>query len=196
MPPGLARFIWQMDEADRDSGLAAEIMQRRVHQCVARVCAGAERDVAPLSVGYHQQAARTGVGGHVLKRSPAGCPQPLEAGELQLYRYARLRGGIDQSVAMDDDRARSALRGGPVRRRRAAVRPERSGVGVDAEHDLGLAPGHARGEGVAERSPGQRPFTALFSPLPAVKRGTRDAAIWMRSPVRGLTPSRAPRSLT
>ena len=35
----------------------------------------------------------------------------------------------------------------------------------------------------------QRPFTALFSPLPAVKRGTREAAIWMRSPVRGLTPA-------
>ena len=34
----------------------------------------------------------------------------------------------------------------------------------------------------------QRPFTALFRPLPAVKRGTREAAIWMRSPVRGLTP--------
>ena len=45
----------------------------------------------------------------------------------------------------------------------------------------------------AHRAGVSAPF---FNPLPAVKRGTRLAAIWMRSPVRGFTPWRAPRLLT
>ena len=56
--------------------------------------------------------------------------------------------------------------------------PQRARIGVDAEHDLRAALGYARRERVSERGRrAQRPFTALLSPLPAVKRGTREAAI-------------------
>src|SRR5207253_10328999 len=76
-------------------------------------------------------------------------------------------------------------------------RPQLARVRVQSEHDLGLALGDALRKLVAEAQRlSQRPFTALLRLLPAVNRGTRDAAIWMRSPVRGLTPCRAPRSLT
>src|SRR2546423_397964 len=39
-------------------------------------------------------------------------------------------------------------------------------------------------------------LTAFLSAEPALKRGTRLAAIWIRSPVWGFTPWRAPRSAT
>ena len=80
---------------------------------------------------------------------------------------------------MSEDRARSQLARGPVVRAIAlAARPQRAGIGVDAEHDLRLALGDPSGQGVAEEARRrQRPFTALFRPLPAVKRGTREAAI-------------------
>ena len=61
----------------------------------------------------------------------------------------------------------------------AGTRPEPGRVRVEPEHDLGLALGDPRGERVSEGGGGrvQRPLTAFFSALPALKRGTRDAAI-------------------
>src|SRR5207302_7689522 len=94
---------------------------------------------------------------------------------------------------------RGGLLGGGAGRGRLGLggRPQLVGIGVEAEHDLRLALGHARGEGVAETAlQAQLPLAALFKALPAVKRGTREAAMWMRSPVRGLTPWRAARSET
>jgi hypothetical protein len=75
------------------------------------------------------------------------------------------------------------LAAGLARRLAAAVAVRRRGpqgarIGVDAEHYLRAPLGHAGGEEISERElRAQRPFTALFSPLPAVKRGTREAAI-------------------
>jgi hypothetical protein len=155
-------------------------------------------DVTALAVGDHQQAGAAGVLGHLLEHRPADRAERLEARQLQLHRDAGLRGRVDQGSAVLENRAPRGLR-----RRKAcgllgsAGRPQRARIGVQAEHDLRLTLGDSCGEGVAEGVRlAQRPFTALLSPLPAVKRGTRDAAIWMRSPVRGLTPARAPRSLT
>src|SRR5579859_3335136 len=72
--------------------------------------------------------------------------------------------------------------------------PQRIGVGIETEDELRFALGDALGEDVPEGSrQAQLPLTALFKALPAVKRGTREAAIWIRSPVRGFTPARAPR---
>ena len=79
------------------------------------------------------------------------------------------------------------------------------------EDDLRLAGRDRGGEPVAERDGGGRRFagsrqsvarargrylTAFLRPEPAVKRGTLLAAICIVSPVRGLRPSRAPRSAT
>src|SRR5690606_32564291 len=86
-------------------------------------------------------------------------------------------------------------------------RPEVRGVRVEADDHLRPASPNETRQSLRERlSPARwcregqivprQPFTALLSPEPAVKRGTRVAAIWMRSPVRGLTPWRAPRSAT
>ena len=96
-------------------------------------------------------------------------------------------------------------------------RPQLRRVGVDPEDDLRLARGDGCGEPVAEvrpaASPGRAPMrgcrrrdagvpgvggylTAFLRPEPAVKRGTLLAAMVIVSPVRGLRPSRAPRSAT
>src|SRR6185436_11011257 len=95
------------------------------------------------------------------------------------------------------------------------ARPQPGGVGVDPEDDLGLARRDRGGEPVSEgwarrRYGRRRPIagarhrlrgagcylTAFLRPDPAVKRGTRLAAIVIVSPVRGLRPSRAPRLAT
>jgi hypothetical protein len=89
-------------------------------------------------------------------------PEALEAGKLELDGDAGGRDGVDQRAAVPDDPPHP--------------RPERGGMRIEAEHDLRLARGHGRREGVAE-APDQRSLTALFSPLPAVKRGMRVAAI-------------------
>ena len=125
-------------------------------------------------------------------------PKPLEAGELKLDGHAGLRGGVDHFPAVADQRRAGEHARRPARPFPAAPGPQRVGGRVEPEHDLRLALGHARGQGVAKATARRQrlPFTALLRPLPAVKRGTREAAIWMRSPVRGLTPSRAPRWLT
>jgi hypothetical protein len=56
--------------------------------------------------------------------------------------------------------------------------PEVTRIGIQAENELRLALRNPGGEDIPKRSRRrQRPFTALFKPLPAVKRGTREAAI-------------------
>ena len=105
-------------------------------------------------------------------------------------------------------------------------RPQLRRVGIDAEHDLGLTFGDGRTQPIAERQTGARPsvallgrvhgwlqtqpgagrnadaprgrdyLTAFLRPEPAVKRGTLLAEMVIVSPVRGLRPSRAPRSAT
>ena len=117
-------------------------------------------------------------------------------------------GGVGRVDERERERARAARR---APRRRSGQR--RRGIGVDPEDDLGLARGDGGGEPVAERRDAagagdvarRRPaqlrapgcyLTAFLRPEPAVKRGTLLAAIVIVSPVRGLRPSRAPRSAT
>lgn len=125
----------------------------------------------------------------LLKRSPAGRPEPLKAGELKLYSYTVTADRGDYRAAVGRYRSR-----GSVNRRLAgdAVngldrRPPESGrVGVETEDELTLSFLNERGEPVAERLRAicdQPPLTVFLSFAPAENRGTLLAAIWMRSPV-------------
>ena len=89
---------------------------------------------------------------------------------------------------MRDDRLCGAL-GDRTRVGRGGERlgPEARGIGVEPQDDLGLALGDERLEALGEAR-GAQPFSAFFSPDPAVKRGTLEALIWIFSPVEGLTP--------
>ena len=71
-------------------------------------------------------------------------------------------------------------------------------VGVEAEADLAAALFDERREPIRERSSAatQPPLTLVFRAEPAEKRGTLPPGIVIRSPVRGLTPWRGPRSAT
>ena len=161
------------------------------------------------------RAARDDLG----QRRPAGRSEPLEARDLELDRDAVLGHRLDR-------RARSAPRPRVRRTRvdrRASHRPARQldargpqpgRIRVEPQHQLGLARGDLSSQPVAEplpaRCPGhrfghvtaapsiksERYLTAFFSPAPAENFGTRDAAIWIRSPVAGLRPSRALRCET
>ncbi len=135
------------------------------------------RDVAALGVGHDQQAGVMRRGHHLLERSPAGRAEALEACELRLHSDARRSGGADQLAALIGDR-----------------RCVRAG-GIEPEADLAAALGDERREPVGERC-GQPPLTFDFRPAPAENFGTLPPAIVMRSPVRGLTPCRGPRSAT
>ena len=72
------------------------------------------------------------------------------------------------------------------RLKRAGPQPGR--IGIKPDNQLGRPRGDRLGDPVAEQ---QRYLTAFFSPAPDVNFGTRDAAIWILSPVAGLRPSRA-----
>ncbi len=136
-----------------------------------------------------------------LERRPAERLQALEARELELHRDAGFRGRIDQRTAVGLD-ARGRLLSDGARRRRASSRaawPQGAGIGVDTQHELRFALLHPRREEIAEGlpaavgtrrvrpregdpparvfRPGSAQPTAFFRPLPALKRGTRDAAI-------------------
>ena len=70
-------------------------------------------------------------------------------------------------------------------------------VGVEAEADLAAALLDERREPIREQaSANQPPLTLVFRAEPAEKRGTLPPGIVIRSPVRGLTPWRGPRSAT
>jgi hypothetical protein len=130
----------------------------------------------------------------LFKRSPAGRAEPLKAGELKLYT---------DTIAADrgDDRAAVGRygAGGSLNRRLAGDAvdgldrrpPEPGRVGVETDDELTLSFLNERGEPVAERLRAicdQPPLTVFLSFAPAENRGTLLAAIWMRSPVWGLTP--------
>ena len=135
-------------------------------------------DIPALAVGDHQQPMRPCMHCDRLQRAPPGSAQPLEAGELRLRRHARLCRCVDHRPAVAEDRLCGPLRRRPLREITVAPRPQRCRIGVEPEHDLRLALGHPSDQGVAKRGcQAQRPFTALFRPLPALKRGTREAAI-------------------
>ena len=101
---------------------------------------GADRHVAALTVGDHQQARVAGRGGDGLERRPAGRPERLEAGELWLDRDAGRAGALDQLPA--DGGAAAAARsagGSPARSpppssmaRRRAPGPARGRPGCGA----------------------------------------------------------------
>jgi hypothetical protein len=105
--------------------------------------------------------------------------QQLEARQLQLDGHACMCNCIDQRAAVRLYCCRCAVcRREPRLQIRAAGGPQAGGIGVEAQHQLRLALLHPRSKNVAKAGRlCQRPFTALFNPLPAVKRGTRDAAI-------------------
>src|SRR5207253_2841025 len=128
-------------------------------------------DVAALTVGDHQQPALARVLHGGTQRCPPGRAEHLEASELELDGDARLARRVDDLAAMPQN-SRSGLLDGGVARARLLLcgRPQRLWIGIEAEHDLRLALGHARGEGVAEAPlQAQLPLTALFKALPAVK---------------------------
>ena len=89
------------------------------------VGAGADRDVAPLAVGQHQQARIAGRLADLGQRRPARGPQPLEAGELGLGGDAGRPGPLDQAPAVRRDRRGGGL-GGVERPRRGALRRDGS----------------------------------------------------------------------
>ena len=71
-------------------------------------------------------------------------------------------------------------------------RPQAGRVGVEAEDDLAAALLYERRQPIREAS-GQVPLMLFFRADPALNFGTLLAAIWILSPVCGLTPWRAPR---
>ena len=105
---------------------------------------------------------------------------------------------LDQRAAVRGDRARRparrpAVAAGPSARPPAELRR----VGVEAEADLAAALLDERRQPIRERRSGSaQPLTLDFSAEPAEKRGTLPPGIVIRSPVRGLTPWRGPRSAT
>jgi hypothetical protein len=91
------------------------------------------------------------------ERGPTGRAEPLEAGELRLGRDARGARGVDQRAAVRGDRAGRARSGRPVGGCGAErLRPESRRVGIEAQDDLGLAPGDRVGEPVGDVRPGGR----------------------------------------
>ena len=113
---------------------------------------GADRHVAALAVGDHQQARVAGRLGDLLQRRPAGRAERLEARELWLDRDAGGAGGARSAPgkrAAAAAAARSRGSPGPVARRRAPW----LGVGdrVEPEADLAAALLDERREPVCER---------------------------------------------
>ncbi len=114
-----------------------------------RVGRGGDRDVAALAVGDHQQAALAR-GRDVL--------EPLASSR-------RASAARTLPAAARQQRAAAQLRP-PAACGEPPPRPIRAPGSGQAEHDLRLALGHAR-PGCRRTGRRQRPFTALFRPLPA-----------------------------
>lgn len=68
--------------------------------------------------------------------------------------------------------------------------PQPAGIWVQTENELRLALRYGASNSVPKQ---RRYLTAFLSPAPAENLGTREAAIWILSPVAGLRPSRAER---
>ena len=94
---------------------------------------------------------------------------------------------------MQLDRRCGAGPGGPLLGN--AGGPDGRGVRVEPEADLAAALLDERREPIRKWLPAQ-PLTLDFRAEPALNRGTLPPGIVMRSPVRGFTPCRGPRSAT
>ena len=158
------------------------------------VGSGGDRHVAALAIGDDEQPGFLCRRADLAQRRPAGRPEPLEAGELGLDRDAGRPCSLDQRATVRRHGLGRALGG-----RGSAERPSRPGelrrVGVETEADLAAALFDERRKPICERGLAQ-PLTLVFSAEPAEKRGTLPPGIVIRSPVRGLTPWRGPRSAT
>lgn len=127
-----------------------------------------------------------------IQSAPAVDAEPLEASELKLHRDALVadRGNYEPAVSRNR-RSGTACRSGAAARGLERPGPEIGRIGVEAEDELTFPLLNERGEPVAERLSvlaDQPPLTVCLSFAPAENRGTLLAAIWMRSPVCGLTP--------
>ncbi len=110
-------------------------------------------DVAALAVGDHHEPGLAAGGDDVAERRDAGCAEALEAGELRLDGDTCRPGSGDQRKAVCAHGARSALGRRPFAGEgRLSHRPEAQRIGVEAEHDLGLAPRDERCEAVGKGS--------------------------------------------
>ena len=134
------------------------------------VGSGTDIDVAPLGVRDHEQAVFTRVVDQARERSPAGRPEPLETGDLELDRHA---------FARPRPRARSrqwrADRGrGELRRVRAVARRDSGSSAGNA-----IASGHSRfGSGSNPRTIWERrrsTCSASRSPKPVTEATGRAA---------------------
>ena len=121
---------------------------RRAEQRL-RVGGGADRHVASLAVGDHQQARLARCLGCALQRRPAGGAEPFEARQLQLGGDAGRARLLDQAAAAGGDRFRRALGDPALRPRRPGV--ERRRVRIESQAELALPLLDQRGETVGER---------------------------------------------
>src|SRR4051794_14858594 len=164
-----------------------------------------DRHVTALAVGDHQQPGSSRCLADVDQRLPARCAEPLEAGELRLHRDASGARRVDQRSALLEHRGRGTIGAvGQVRPWRTSIRrvaltralaPQLCRVRIEPQAHLAPALLDERPEPVSERRD-YPPLTFFFSPEPAEKRGTLPPGMKIRSPVRGFTPCRGPRSAT
>ena len=143
-----------------EPGDLAPRRRRRAEQRL-RVGGGADRDVAALAVGDHQQPGARAAAETCCERRPAGRAEALEAGELRLDRDAGVAGGADQRDAVLGDRRGRGLGrlSGPSPDRRGS---SPAGIRVEAEADLTAALLDERGEPVGEGRSGPSALDALL----------------------------------
>ena len=146
--------------------------RRRRSEQRLRVGGGAHRNVVSLAVGDHQQAGLASGGRGALERRPAGCAEPLEAGQLELDGDAGRTRTRDQRFAA----GRRPLR--PLARRRSRPPP---GNPRPAQMDPDPVPGRAGFRRSSTRA-ARRSAKARLSPLP-----------WTSAPRRPRTWARARR---
>ncbi len=137
---------------DTEAGNRSE---RRLDAAVQRLRIGARGhiDVAALAVCDHEQPrlARMLEGGS--EQHAPGVTESLEAGKLRLDRHARGRYRVDQRVAVREHGARHGIGERRLRRSSGPVGhagPQGTWIGVQSDHELGLAVRDARGEHIAE----------------------------------------------
>jgi len=143
----------QRVRGDRVGAEARDRSERRRSRADQRLGVRGGRDghVAALAVSDRQQAGIGGRRAHLGKRPPACGAEPLEAGELELDRYARRSRGIDRRSAVPHDRIRRPLDGIALTRvARHRRRPQCRGIGIEPEHDPAAPLLDERGEPVGE----------------------------------------------
>ncbi len=91
--------------------------------------------------------------GDLRQHPPPGRAQRLEAGQLGLDGHAGIRCRLDQRTAVrQNSRGRRLLGRHPGGGCRVGIGPQRTGIGVQAQHELGGALRHPRSERVAEEA--------------------------------------------